>query len=330
MNFPWEKTFNKLWDTLVTGGVGSLLRPWQTKRDGMAQLHNRAAELLVLAQAERDAKDIRAGKKDLQVSGTRLLLTDSAAEPGRSQSELLEQVDAPLLLNAIDKRIKANLIADEVRREVNIARAVIQAEDAIVKDPGEPTPDPVNEDWLLVWKEHAGRVSEEHLQRLWGNVLAGEIKTPGTFSLRTMEALKSFSKKEAEQISDAARFVIGNAIIRVPGALLKQNGLNLTAMLRLQDLGLIQGVEAKDLKSRYQSTRKDKFFKSIRVASKEICIEHEDPERVLALPAYMVTPLGREIVALIKPAPNDQYLASIVQHISKLGFSAVLKDGDSL
>lgn len=56
MGWPGEQLVIRLWDTLSEKGVGSLLRPWQMKREGMAQIEIRRAELLALAQAEKDAE----------------------------------------------------------------------------------------------------------------------------------------------------------------------------------------------------------------------------------------------------------------------------------
>ena len=38
-------------------------------------------------------------------------------------------------------------------------------------------------------------MSSEELQTLWGRTLAGEIKSPGSYSLRTLDFLKNLSHK---------------------------------------------------------------------------------------------------------------------------------------
>ena len=65
MEFPGEKLLIRLWETLAEKGIGSILRPWQIRRVGRANIDVRAQELLLLAQAERDAEDIRSGRKTL-------------------------------------------------------------------------------------------------------------------------------------------------------------------------------------------------------------------------------------------------------------------------
>jgi len=70
MDFPGEKLVIKLWETLAEKGIGSLLSPWQAGREGRARNEVRRHEILMLAQAEMDAADIRSGKKRLLPDGT--------------------------------------------------------------------------------------------------------------------------------------------------------------------------------------------------------------------------------------------------------------------
>lgn len=73
MDLPGEKLVIKLWETLAEKGIGSLLTPWQVKRDGRARNVVRREELLMLAQAEKDAADVRAGRKQLRSDGSLML-----------------------------------------------------------------------------------------------------------------------------------------------------------------------------------------------------------------------------------------------------------------
>ncbi|HEY6367188.1 MAG TPA: hypothetical protein VI585_20595 [Candidatus Binatia bacterium] len=63
MEFPGERLVIRLWETIAEKGVASLVRPWQIRREGRAQIDIRRAEVVALAQAERDAEDIRSGRK---------------------------------------------------------------------------------------------------------------------------------------------------------------------------------------------------------------------------------------------------------------------------
>lgn len=62
--------------------------------------------------------------------------------------------------------------------------------------PTEPTD--VDETWLNRFFEWVGSISDEEVQALWARVMAGEVKRPGSFSLRTLDVLRSLSREEAD------------------------------------------------------------------------------------------------------------------------------------
>ena len=96
----------------------------------------------------------------------------------------------------------------------------------------------VDEDWLFRWRDAASLVSSEELQALWGRVLAGEIKSPGSFSLRTLEFLKNISHEEALTIAKLAPFVIDDNCIFRNEKLLDSEGITFGFLLKLQNLGI--------------------------------------------------------------------------------------------
>ncbi|MDE2903362.1 MAG: DUF2806 domain-containing protein [Chloroflexota bacterium] len=192
MKAPGEKLLIRLSDTIASA-FGELLGPWQIRRTARAKADARRDQRLMLAQAARDANDILAGRKSLDVD------RQLVAGPGN---------DAPSATVALATAAQRSLMAQQMRAEVNVARAVLVAEDVLEDDPQEPPGRRVDDDWLHRWRESAGKVSIEELQDLWGRVLAGEIKSPGTFSLRTLEFLKNLSKQEAAEIATLAPFVV--------------------------------------------------------------------------------------------------------------------------
>ena len=102
---------------------------------------------------------------------------------------------------------------------------------------------------LFRWRDAAGTVSSEELQTLWGRALAGEIKSPGSFSLRTLEFMKNISQEEALKITKAAPFVINNDFIVKDAKLLDSEGISFSFLLYLQNLGITCGVDATGLSS---------------------------------------------------------------------------------
>ncbi len=55
-----------------------------------------------------------------------------------------------------------------------------------------------NQDWVARYIESASQVTDQTMQELWGRILAGEIRKPGTFSLRTLHVVSNISQVEAK------------------------------------------------------------------------------------------------------------------------------------
>lgn len=248
MEFPGEKLVIKLWETIAEKGVGALLTPWQTIRDGRARNEVRRHELLMLAQTEKDVSDVRAGRKQLRSDGTLMLtsINQSCADT------LIESrpIEPTLGLPDAQSAAATSSALNAARIELNSAKAVIYAEEQLANDPQTPPDREVDEDWLFAWRDYAGKVSAEDLQRLWGSVLAGEVKSPGRYSIRTLEFLKTLSKPEADVISKIARYAIDGRIARGQKQYLDEKGLNFGLLLRMQEMGVVSGVEAAGLTGR--------------------------------------------------------------------------------
>jgi hypothetical protein len=322
LNFPGEKLVIRLWETLAEKGIGSLLSPWQTIREGRARNEVRRQELLMLAQAEMDAADLRAGRKRLLSDGS--LMPASPVES--AATDVGGRIEPTLFLtNAVSSGAVAAQ-ANSARSEINASKAIIFAEEQLANDQQSPPDRSVDDDWLFVWREHAGKVSAEDLQRLWGSVLAGEIKSPGKYSIRTLEFLKTLSKSEAETISMLATYVIDSRIAREQKDYLQSNGVTFNLLLGMQELGIISGVEAVGLNTTYKSVVSDKFVRALVSHGKALIVEHEDKEKSFSLEVYLLTEVGRQILGLGSFEPDVQYMRRVGQEILKQGFRVRIAD----
>ena len=79
--FPGEALIIRMWDTLVDHGLGSLLRPWQIKREAAAQLAARKAELIGIAHAQMEVEAMESGRATERQVAYRLGLKSLATAP---------------------------------------------------------------------------------------------------------------------------------------------------------------------------------------------------------------------------------------------------------
>lgn len=322
MGLPSEDLLTELWDTLANKGMGSLLKPWQIRRlsraNGEAQRH----EFLMLAQAERDANDVRAGYKQYLPDGTLNLVSHA---PDIDDNERQPKRIEPTL--GLGNSISSKMQADAIKQEVNQTKAILFAEEIVSSEKRqEQTSKKVDEDWLTRWRESAGKTSSEDIQRLWGSILAGELISPGTFSLRTLDFLKGLSRPEAELIQYIAPFIWFDHALWRDLPTLSDHGLTYEHLLDLQELGILQGVDSSSLALDFTSLYDDQYLYLLRCHKSALLLTHGDPKARLTLPLIRLTNLGRQVIKLGNHSANTKFLEQYAHAAASQGFKAEICD----
>lgn len=299
-------------------GIGSLFKPWQIRREGRATIDLKREELLAIAQAESDAEKIRRGQiKFLAIGGTPLLIdnkpnANEAANPTNNNLSYLE--------------ISASgvVISETVRKESNVVKALLYAEQILETD-DEPAPEKsINDDWLFRWRDNASEISSEELRSIWGKVLAGEVKAPGSYSLRTLEFLRNLNKEEAEEIAKLSRFVVNDLIFRDESDFLKNEGISFDFLLKMQDMGVISGVESVGLSVSWKSRETDRFLQVLQSNSMALIVTTADSSKTISMLAYKLTTIGIQVLRLGEFEPHVDYLKLIGKHFKSQEVSVTL------
>ena len=212
-----------------------------------------------------------------------------------------------------------------MRAEVNVAKAVLGAEADLEDDPQEPPDRSIDEDWLYRWRDSAAKVSTAELQALWGRVLAGEVKSPGTFSLRTLEFLRNLAKEEARRIEMLAPFVVDNDFLfRDSKSLLESEGITFGFLMRLQDLGILDLGGATGLIRPLRSAVPNEFMLGLVAYTRVLVVTHQDANKSANLAIYRLTSLGKEVLKLGAFTPHDAYIRHLGRTIRDRGFKVTL------
>ena len=174
---------------VVASGIGAvagpILAPWMARQDAKAKHIEAGAQadsLQAIAQAQASARQA------LTVPGA----TSGTVEITREQ-------------------IVQRLEFQEQKRQRNIASVVRQAAEELGDE--EVSAEEPDHDWTARFFEYVQDVSEEDVQRIWARILAGEVRTPGRVSLRTLSLLRNMSPLEAQLFAEAMRYVIGDFIV---------------------------------------------------------------------------------------------------------------------
>ncbi|ACH63959.1 membrane-fusion protein [Aliivibrio fischeri MJ11] len=108
-----------MWDSLVDKGIGGALSPWNEKRVGIARNEVRKHEIIMLAEAEIQARNIRRNPNLISSqyldSSTKTKSEVCKIEPSLNMSELLS-------INLANEKHEA------LRKERNVSHAIIIAE----------------------------------------------------------------------------------------------------------------------------------------------------------------------------------------------------------
>jgi Protein of unknown function (DUF2806) len=140
------------------------------------------------------------------------------------------------------------LIRKAYRKQVNreaVASAMLDDLTSVLTDSqamaDQPSPE-LDEDWLNVFERYAEDASTDRMQKLWGRVLAGEIRKPGQYSMRTLRFLSEFSQADGLTFAEFSNDAFGDI---APYSLVKSDTKkDIRALIYLESSGLIQGASS--------------------------------------------------------------------------------------
>ncbi len=154
-------------------------------------------------------------------------------------------------LSELGRATAQRLLRDEYRKQDNRGSVWAAAEEHLALAPppaqakaeqsadleGEVAEDPsIDPTWLNRFAGFAGDVSSEELQQVWGRVLAGEIRKPGSFSVSTLRVLAEMDPDVARDFESVYRLSAGDFAVRPE----KFEGAVFELYARLEHAGLVQ------------------------------------------------------------------------------------------
>jgi uncharacterized repeat protein (TIGR03899 family) len=284
---------------VVSAGVGGLSKPYLIRKTADAK----AYEIKIIAEA------IKENQSDLKGIGF-----------NEDKLSLMSLDDSSLKNNlSLENRTQQRVEFKEQKRQKNIENITQKAaedleSEAVVSD------DPVDEDWTSRFFDYAEDISSEDMQGLWGRILAGEIKKPKSYSLRTLDILRNLSTDEAEIFIKFGSLAIQSQdfafLLNINNEkLLKEEyQLQFTEKLLLEELGLLA---ASDLQ--YEIKKTDEQPKKIVFIHNGTIIVQEKlankPEQQVKILAF--TKIGQELLQLIKAEPKKEYLQLLATKLNR-------------
>lgn len=190
----------------------------------------------------------------------------------------------------------------------------------------------IDPDWFQQYCELVLEISNNSMQQLWAKILAGEIASPGKFSLKTLHSLKRMSFKEAQALQQAAalscrarqdlsariyfgyicrpsiwRWLTGRsrAVLN-----LSQYGLSYPQILSLIEIGILHSAEIESGELPSGQTILWQF--------QQLSLKGVISRSGVVLQYYKYTATGAELLPLLNCVPNPQYLQSLKQLLANV------------
>ncbi len=200
------------------------------------------------------------------------------------------------------QRATVRLVAEEVRKQINRGavwaetEAALEATPAQLESPPEQDAVDIDADWIATFATHAETATSERLRRLWGKILAGEIRAPGSFSLSTLRMAAELDKEVALKFQERIQDCFSNKYL-----LRSKNlaGQELLDYVLLEEAGLINGASS-DRAFSFSPTH----GQSVDVAFGNFAIRVELAGNT-SIPVAMLTRAGRELVNILPAANSD-------------------------
>jgi hypothetical protein len=298
----WSGFFEKLLE-VIDRHLGDRSRPSQIVKEAAAQ----SDAMRLLAEGERDAEKIRRGELDIEVPPDLRQLPVRAAEPAQQLT--------------YGEQIAVRIVHQELRREQNLEKIAYytskEAGSCSVAHEGD-----LDDEWLTQFFKNAQDVSTDQLQRLWARLLAGEIRSPGSYSIDTIDFLRRMTSARARQIQQIGPYIFVNNMIIITEFLTNQSWGRLEFWLELDNLGIVN----RDLTNTFKSARPDRFDNTFPYGDKVLICKSDARDKTIKMKIYRLTRLGAEILSLGRFDHDYQYLMSIGQEIKKQSFDVYIGD----
>ncbi|MYC32465.1 MAG: DUF2806 domain-containing protein [Chloroflexi bacterium] len=212
--------------------------------------------------------------------------------------------------------LRENAIETIASLELTVAEALqILGPDFLLDDLGS-----VNSSWKKHWEERASRVGIDDSERRiwWARLLAGEIKQPGTFSLRTLAVMDTLSTEEARLFTRICKYVwwepLGEPLLIMPRSASDQWRPNFEESTLLENAGLVKFTPTDASRSPiYLGLDEPQGGNLVLVYDKvPFRIDFPANSQDIRCGDLVLTDVGKEIYRLTTPEYSDSYRDEIL------------------
>ena len=237
-------------------------------------------------------------------------------------SQVLEKADIEDMsmeeLKGLYARTCSRLVFQEMKKQEKIEKVIKIAEKELLEIEDIEDVDveaDVDEDWLIRFFNSVQDIGNERMQALWGKVLAGEIRKPGTYSLRCIDIMTKMTQEEAQVFEELSSFMIeyhGTWAILNDEEINEKYAIDYRKILMLDECGII---DSNGMMSITLTVQENSDFRLI--YGMQLLRFPAQKETRITVPIYKLTRIGQELLNILVPKMNQDYFGDIALFLSK-------------
>lgn len=257
-------------------------------------------------------------------------------EPRRIKQKAIAEAEASktkalidLEIQDIQKRALNRLVTEEIKKQENIESITEKSFSSLEEH---ATPEDIEDDWLSNFFDKCKLISDNEMQTLWAQILAGESNTPGTFSKRTIEFISTLDKSDALLFDNFLKycwFIAGYQpliIDYIDNKIYKNNNMSFSNLMHLDEIGLISFKPTSGFIKLFNS---DTF--SIGYYGRILNLDFKNvPKKEIKTGTAILTKIGLDLAQVNHPSiynktdDKDEYIDEFYHYIVEKLFKANL------
>jgi len=203
----------------------------------------------------------------------------------------------------------------EIQRQINIESIITSAISFL---PPSVSKDKVDPYLLLRLFDNCQDIEDEGMRSIWAKLLAGEFVNPGTYSIRTLENVKSISHHEAISFTKFCGYAWKIDHLNMHLCLYSDevreyiNGkdIYMAALVKLESAGLLRLNYGVQLKTLLPETVVSYFGKQFKI--KQTVESRND-----AVPLVVLTTAGNELAAICGAKDDQEYIQIVLKSVTE-------------
>lgn len=136
------------------------------------------------------------------------------------------------------KSAAISIIEKEARR-LKTRKRIVEKAASIKSDDENISDEKPTDDWMARFFNTVEDITEDTMQNLWAQILAGEVKRPHSFSLRTLDILRNMTKEDAELYVKSIKSYCFDGVLLTD----TEYGVSLEDRITLCEMGLLSPDE---------------------------------------------------------------------------------------